>query len=112
VTTLFGHKRYVPELHSPIDQVRKFGERVAINTPFQGTAADIIKLAMLALNLKLKTQNSKLILQVHDELVFEVEEDKVQDFTKIIREEMENVVKLKVPILISLSVGDNWGELK
>lgn len=112
VQTLFGRKRYIPELHSPIERIRKFGERVAINTPFQGTAADIIKLAMLAISHKQSAISHKLILQVHDELVFEVREEKAQDFAKIFKEEMENVVKLKIPLLVDISAGNNWGELE
>ncbi len=112
VKTLFGRKRYIPELHSPIQRIRKFGERVAINTPFQGTAADIIKLAMLILKSKIKNQSAKMILQVHDELVFEVKENKVEYFSNIIRDAMENAVKLSIPILVDISVGSSWGELR
>ncbi len=139
VETLMGYKREIPELHSPIASIRNFGERAAVNTPFQGTAADIIKLAMLeifkkfqaeasiqkqvsSINSKSKILNTrfqildssksaKLILQIHDELIFEVKEDQIQDVAKVVRDVMENVVKLKVPILVDIKVGDNWGDL-
>lgn len=124
VETLYGRKRQLPELKSPIDRVRNFGRRAATNTPIQGTAADIIKLAMLALNKQLTTYNSqqsespkklieaneanKLILQIHDELVLEVIEDKITELAKIVKDAMENVVKLKVPLIVDLEVGKNW----
>lgn len=127
VETMFGRRRLIPELQSPIDRLRKFGERVAVNTPFQGTAAEIIKLAMIEISKKfqseasiqklaaskkiLDTESAKLILQVHDELVFEVKEDKIKNVAEIVREAMENVVKLKVPLIVDLSVGKNWGEM-
>lgn len=110
VETLYGRRRNLPELKSPIDRVRNFGMRAATNTPIQGTAADIIKLAMLTLNEKLKTKNAKLILQIHDELVLEVEEDKIQEVAKVVKDAMENVVKLKVPLIVDLEVGKNWKE--
>jgi len=131
VKTLFGRKREIPELHSPINQVRKFGERVAVNTPFQGTAAEIIKLAMIEIDKKLlavshsplaknskansqqlKANINKLIMQVHDELVFEVPEQDVKKTAEIVKDAMENAVKLKVPVIVDIKAGKNWGELE
>lgn len=110
VPTMFGRKREIPELFSPNDRLQNFGKRAAINTPIQGTAADIIKLAMLTLISKIKNQKSNLIMQIHDELVFEVPSDKVKEVAKIVKEVMENVVKLKVPVFVDLEVGNNWKE--
>lgn len=112
VKTLFGYKREIPELHSPIASIRNFGERAAVNTPFQGSAADLIKMAMLEIPKKLQAKSYKLILQIHDELVFEVKNDQVKEVAKVVKEVMENVVTLKVPILVDVKVGDNWGELE
>jgi DNA polymerase-1 len=113
VMTMFGRTREIPELHSPNRQIRNFGERIAVNTPIQGTAAEIIKLAMISLAKKLKSQEAnKLILQVHDELVFEVKNDMVNELAQLVRAEMENVIKLSVPLLVDIKVGDNWGELE
>lgn len=112
VQTLFGRRREIPELNSSIERIRKLGERIAVNTPFQGTAAEIIKLAMLALSEKLKKENVKLILQVHDELVFEIQESQIKQTTEIIRDVMENIVKLKVPLVVDIKIGRNWGELE
>jgi len=111
VETLLNRRRYIPEINSPIERIRRFGERVAINTPMQGTAAEIIKLAMLELHPKLN-KNAKMIMQIHDELVFEVKDSEIDDSLKKIKNAMENVIKLKVPVLVNLSVGDNWAETK
>lgn len=112
VQTLMGYRRQLPELHSPIASVRNFGERAAVNTPFQGSAADIIKLAMLEIPKKLQATSYKLILQIHDELVFEVRSDQIQKISQIVREAMEHVVPLQVPLLVDIKVGDNWGEME
>ncbi len=116
--TLFNRRRYLPEINSSVVQVRKAAERMAINTPLQGTAADMIKIAMIKIaNLsELKTSVSesevKMLLQVHDELLFEVKEKKVKEVAKRIKDIMEKVIRLKVPIVVDVSMGDNWGEMK
>ncbi len=119
VETLFGRRRYIPELQADNFQLRSAGERMAINMPIQGTAADLMKLAMIEINSKLKTQNSKLttrncklILQVHDELVFEVVQGLEKQAAELIKNTMENVVKLRVPVEVHVDVGKRWGELK
>jgi len=112
VTTLFGRRRFIPELSSSAAPVRNFGERTAVNTPIQGTAADIIKIAMINIHNRIKREHlkSKMILQVHDELVFEAPDDEIETIMKIAREEMEGVVKLAVPIRVDMNVGKNWDE--
>jgi DNA polymerase I len=113
--TLFDRRRYLPEINSSVMQVRKAAERIAINTPLQGTAADIIKIAMIKIKdlIDKKYGNDlKMLLQVHDELVFEVKEELVHDAAEKIRKIMENVIKLKVPIIVEAKQGDNWGEME
>jgi len=112
VTTLFERRRFIPELSSSAAAVRNFGERMAVNTPIQGTAADLIKIAMIRIHEKLKSKRlaSKMILQVHDELVFEIPDSEIEIMKQFIKEEMEGVVKLSVPILVDLCVGKNWDE--
>jgi len=115
VETLFGRRRYLPEINSGVPQIRNTAERMAINMPIQGTAADLMKMAMIKLHKNIKTyehKNIKMIMQVHDELIFEVEKDFVKNAVEIIKEKMENVYKLKVPIEVEIEVGDNWGEMK
>jgi DNA polymerase-1 len=112
--TMFGRKRPLPDMDSNIPMIRKAAERMAINTPVQGSAADLIKMAMINIAelLKNETENARLLLQVHDELIFEIKEDKINDYREKIKELMENVVKLKVKIIADEHQGDNWGELK
>jgi len=113
--TLFGRRRYIPELNSPNFQLRSAAERMAINHPIQGTAADLIKMAMAAIHTNLQTYkltDCKMILQVHDELVFEVKKELAEEISKIVKETMENVVKLRVPVKVDVNVGKRWGELK
>ena len=114
VETLYNRRRYVPELKSNNYMVRQFGGRVAMNTPIQGTAADIMKIAMINVYRKLKEKNlkSKLIVQVHDELLIETSSDEEQIVKGILKTEMENVIKLDVPLLAELSQGSNWYEAK
>ena len=114
VTTLMGRRRYIPELASGKFIERSFGERVALNAPIQGTAADIIKIAMIRVNLALTEQKlkSKLILQVHDELIIETAEDEVQRVTKIAIDEMENAAKLSVPLKADTGIGHSWYDAK
>lgn len=113
VKTLFGRERKVDELSSRIERIRKFGERVAVNTPIQGTAAEIIKIAMIKINKELKNHpGSKLILQVHDELVLEVPDGDVREISNLVKSNMEQAVSLKVPILVEMKMGANWGAME
>jgi DNA polymerase-1 len=111
VETLFGRRLYLPDIRAKHIGRKRAAERTAINAPMQGTAADIIKKAMIALHERLGVQDEiKMILQVHDELVFEVKADHVEKAKKIIRECMENTVKLSVPLIVDIGVGNNWDE--
>jgi DNA polymerase I len=112
VTTLFGRRRFIPEITSSTGAVRSFGERTAVNTPIQGTAADLIKLAMIHIQSLLKQQKmkSKMILQVHDELVFEVPIEEIERVQKLVKERMEGVLALSIPIKVDIGVGKNWDE--
>ena len=114
VETLYHRRRYVAELKSNNYMVRQFGGRVAMNTPIQGTAADIMKIAMINVYNKLKENNlkSKLIVQVHDEILVETLESEKEQVKQIVKEEMENVIKLKVPLLAEVEEGYNWYEAK
>jgi len=113
VETILGRKRYLPEINSTIIMIQKGAERMAINMPFQGAAADMIKLAMIQIDKYLGDQDDiRLILQVHDELIFETKTDKVQKYLGDIKNIMENVIKLDVPIIVNESQADNWGEIK
>lgn len=114
VSTIFGRRRYIKEFQSKNKNIIKFGERVAMNTPIQGSAADIIKLAMNRIYNRLKENNlkSKLIMQVHDELLIECPICEVDMASKILKKEMENVIKLSVPLTVDLNVGKNWYEAK
>lgn len=107
VETLFGRRRYLPELQNKSPMIKKFGERAAINAPIQGTASDIVKLAMIKLNQSVK---STMILQVHDELLFEGEENQLMSELSQIKAIMEEVVTLKVPLKVNYSIGNNWDE--
>jgi DNA polymerase-1 len=114
VETIAGRRRYIPELLSDNRVLRENAERIAANTPIQGSAADLIKIAMIRIHEKLK--NGKLpcvmLLQVHDELVFEVEEDKVEDSAKLVKHEMENAMELTVPLVADIGWGKTWVEAK
>lgn len=113
VRTLFGRKRPVLGIHSSNKQERQMAERIAINTPIQGTAADLMKMAMLRVYREVKESGvpAKMILQVHDELVLEVREDYAQAFSKKLKELMEGVYSLQVPLEVEVKVGKNWGEV-
>lgn len=111
VATLFDRKRYLPEINSGVAMVKKAAERMAVNTPLQGTAADMIKIAMIRVNKILRPEEIKMISQVHDELLFEVKSDKVETYAREIKKIMESVIKLKVPVIVDVSFGDNWGEM-
>jgi DNA polymerase-1 len=108
--TMFGRRRYLPEINSSVGMLRKGAERMAVNTPLQGTAADMIKVAMIKINKELP--DSKMLIQVHDELIFEVKKEEISKFAPKIKNIMENVLKLKVPIIVDIKTGDNWGEMK
>ncbi len=114
VTTMFGRIRPIPEISSRSWNLRSFGERAAINAPIQGTEADLIKMAMIEIHQKLQVESSRscLILQVHDELVFEVPGDEVEPVTRLVREAMESVVTLDVPLEVEVGVGESWYEAK
>ncbi|MBN2706119.1 MAG: DNA polymerase I, partial [Deltaproteobacteria bacterium] len=112
VTTLFKRRRYLPEINSRNKNLQEMARRTAINTPIQGTAADLIKLAMVVLDRRLREEGwrSKMIMQVHDELVFEVAPDEVDELTLMVRKEMAEVRPLKVPLVVDVGVGKNWFE--
>jgi DNA polymerase-1 len=112
VTTLLNRRRYLPEINSRNVSVRQFAERMAVNTPIQGTAADLIKVAMLNIWKKLNDENlmSSMILQVHDELVFEVPVGEKETIIDLVKKEMEEVISLQVPLKVEISAGNNWDE--
>jgi DNA polymerase I len=114
ITTLFGRRRYLPDIQSKNRTVRQFAERAAVNTPIQGTAAELIKLAMIQVHCALQKEKLKtrMILQVHDELVFEIPDHELPVVKSIIKDRMENVLSLKVPLTIDMGIGDNWLETK
>jgi DNA polymerase-1 len=114
VTTLCQRRRYLPDLCSKSRNVREVAERTAINTPVQGSAADLIKLSMLRIQheMRRKGLSSKMTLQVHDELLFEVPQAEVPQMTTLVQEEMETVAELKVPLVVIIALGQNWGEMK
>ena len=111
VETLLGRRLYLPEIKSSNGMRRKAAERVAINAPMQGTAADIIKVAMIGIDKMIfGDENIKMIMQVHDELVFEVKAERVDHYSQLIKAEMEKAMKLHVPLIVDVGVGDNWDE--
>jgi DNA polymerase-1 len=110
--TLNGRKRFLPEINSGMAQVRNSAERMAINMPIQGTAAEIMKKAMIEIKSKIKNQKSKLILTVHDELVFECPASDARKSAIEIKEIMENVIKLSVPLKVDVKTGKNWEEME
>jgi DNA polymerase-1 len=115
VETLFNRRRYLSDINSSMVMIRRQAERMAVNTPLQGTAADMIKVAMIKVHavLERKYQDKiKLVLQVHDELIFEVDETIVKEVAGLVKEIMENVIKLKVPVIVDAKVGDNWEEME
>jgi DNA polymerase-1 len=113
VQTLLERRRYIPEIHSPNRIVRESAERMAINMPVQGTSADIIKMAMINIDREMhhRQLKSKMILQVHDELIFEVPEDELETMKQLARETMTSAVTLSVPLKVDLKTGKNWGEM-
>ncbi len=111
VKTIMGRKRYISEIQSSNKTVKENGKRMAINTIIQGSAADIIKVAMINIYKRIKDMKSKLIMQVHDELIFEYKSEEEKELINIIQQEMQNSVRLKVPLIINIKKGNNWGEL-
>jgi DNA polymerase I len=114
VFTLFGRVRPIPDINGKNANLRGFAERTAVNTPLQGTAADLIKLAMIRIDRELQSRRlkSRMTLQVHDELVFEVPEDEVDTMRQLVKQEMENVHTLRVPLLVEVGVGKNWRDME
>ena len=114
VSTLLGRVRPIPDIHSKNFNLRGFAERTAVNTPLQGTAADLIKIAMIRIDAELRQRGlaSKMLLQVHDELVFEVPEAEIDTMKRLVTERMENVYQLKVPLKVDVGVGPNWRDLE
>ena len=113
VSTIMGRKRMLPEIKSKNPMMRNNAERMAMNSPIQGTASDLIKVAMIrvAQALNDKKLESKMMLQVHDELVFECPKSEVEQMKDIVRDSMENALKLNVPLSVNISTGKNWAEL-
>jgi len=113
VKTLFGRIRPIPDINSKNMNMRGFAERTAVNTPLQGTAADLIKLAMISIDEELRRRRlkSRMLLQVHDELVFEVPQAEVDTMRELVRDKMENVHPLSVPLLVEIGAGPNWRDL-
>ena len=105
-----GRRRYLRDINSNNQTVRGFAERNAINAPIQGSAADIIKVAMINVHRKMSElkMRSKLLLQVHDELVFDAHKDELDDLTELVKKEMIGAVKLEVPMVVDMGIGDNW----
>lgn len=110
VETLFGRRRYIAELESSNMMLKKFGERAAINAPIQGTASDLVKMAMIDLSRVIQNSNLKMLLQVHDELIFEGTDADIEANISAIKYKMENVAKLKVPLKVNYAIGLNWGQ--
>jgi len=110
VTTLLGRRRYIPEINNKNMGIRQFAQRQAVNTPIQGTASDLIKLAMIKINAQIKEMDlkTKMILQIHDELVFDLPVSELNTLARLVKDEMENVMKLKVPIKVDMKKGKNW----
>src|SRR5262245_35954484 len=114
VKTLFGRVRPIPDINSKNPNMRGFAERTAVNTPLQGTAADLIKLAMIEIDREMRSQKlgSRMLLQVHDELLFEVPESEIDTMRVLVREKMENVHALRVPLVVEVGVGPNWRDVE
>jgi DNA polymerase-1 len=114
VQTIFGRRRYIPELRDRNFNIRAFGERTAANSPIQGSAADLIKIAMIRIDsaLRARQMNSRMLLQVHDELVFEVPGPERDELRALVKHEMEHAAQLSVPLVVDLGEGSNWLETK
>ena len=114
VTTILGRRRYLPDINNKNQAIRQFAQRQAVNTPIQGSASDLIKMAMVEINNEIRKQDlgGVMILQVHDELIFDVALKKLKNFSAMVKAKMENVLKLKVPIKVDLKSGGNWSEME
>jgi DNA polymerase-1 len=114
VQTILGRRRYIQEIYSPNRMIRESAERMAINMPVQGTSSDIIKVAMINLNKELKSRalKSRMLLQVHDELIFEVPEDELETMTHLVPEKMSTAIQLSVPVKVDVKSGLNWGSME
>jgi DNA polymerase-1 len=114
VTTLSGRRRYIPEINNKNQGIRQFAQRQAVNTPIQGSASDLIKLAMIDIHkqLNLRKLRAKMVLQVHDELVFDVSAEELKELVELVKDRMENVLKLDVPIRVDIKKGRNWLEME
>jgi DNA polymerase-1 len=110
VKTIMNRIRYIPEINSSSPILKAQGERIAMNTPIQGSSADIIKVAMVKVYNRLKSENlnANLILQVHDELLVECDKDCAETVAKVVKEEMESVIKLEVPLTVEVNIGGSW----
>lgn len=110
--TYVGRQRAIPEITSKNGQFRMLAERLAVNTPLQGTAADLIKLAMLKIDQEISALKLKgyMILQIHDELIFEVPDTEIETFIPLVKNTMQNVFKLKIPLIVDITIGKNWKE--
>ena len=114
VETLFHRRRMIPEINDKNFMTREFGKRAAMNAPIQGSAADLIKIAMRRVDEAMKKENvqSKLLLQIHDELIFEVPESELDLMIRLVKDAMENAMKLRVPLKASIQAGKSWYEAK
>lgn len=114
VTTLLGRRRYIPDINNKNQGIRQFAERQAVNTPIQGSASDLIKLAMVEIHNEIKKRNlkAKMVLQIHDELLFDVPNDEMSELVELVRGRMENVLELDVPIKVDIKKGKNWLEME
>jgi len=114
VTTILGRRRYLPEINNKNQAIRQLAQRQAVNMPIQGSASDLIKLAMVQIHRQLKKKNlqAKMILQIHDELLFDVPEEETEVLIGLVKERMENVLKLEVPIKVDIKKGKNWLEME
>ena len=110
--TMLGRRRSLKEINSSNYLMRSAAERMAMNTPLQGSAADVVKIAMLAVEKRLAGMKSKMILQIHDELVVDAAKEEADEVVRILKEEMEGAVKLRVPLIVETSVAADWGTLK
>jgi DNA polymerase-1 len=113
VTTILGRKRFLPDLNNPNKIAQQAARRIAINTPMQGSAADLMKLAMIRVHEAVKNERlpARMILQVHDELIVEVREDAAEDAAALLKKEMEGVYPLTVPLVVDTGIGKNWDEV-
>jgi len=109
---LYGRRRPIPDMNSRNPNARNFAERIAVNTPLQGTAADLIKLAMIRIDEKLQGMQTRMVLQVHDELVFEAPPEEVEAVKVMVKSEMEGVQQFEVPLVVDVGTGDNWRDAK